>query len=124
MEIKKITVNINGNEYILKTDYPEDYILKLTDHLNSVLSGISENYSKLSTQMILVLSALNIADELFISKEENSALKKEIVSLKSKLNTSDEKIMELTEELERLKEELKASREELEEYINTFDDVG
>lgn len=124
MEIRKITVNINGSEYILKTDYPEDYILKLTGHLNDIISGISENYTKLSNYMILVLSALNIADELYISREENNALKKEIVSLKSELNASDEKIKELTEEIERLKEEVKASREELEEYINTFDNVG
>ncbi|MDI3310736.1 MAG: cell division protein ZapA [Thermoanaerobacterium sp.] len=124
MEIRKITVNINGNEYILKTDYPEDYILKLTEHLNGVISGISDSYNRLSNQMVLVLSALNIADELFISREENSALKKEIVSLKSRLNADDERIEELTEEVERLKEELKSAREELEEYINTFDDVG
>ncbi|AEF17063.1 MULTISPECIES: cell division protein ZapA [Thermoanaerobacterium] len=124
MEIRKITVNINGNEYILKTDYPEDYILRLTEHLNGVISGISGSYNRLSNQMVLVLSALNIADELFISREENSALKKEIVSLKSRLSADDERIEELTEEVEKLKEELKAAREELEEYINTFDDVG
>ncbi|SNX52821.1 cell division protein ZapA [Thermoanaerobacterium sp. RBIITD] len=124
MDIKKITVNINGNDYILKTDYPEDYIMKLAGHLNEIIAGISENYSKLSTQMILVLAALNITDELFISKEENNALKKQIVSLKSELNNDNDKIKTLSEEIENLRKELEESREELEEYIKTFDDVS
>lgn len=123
MEIKKVTVNINGNDYILKTDYSEDYIRELVHHVNEIISSITENYSKLPTQMKYVLTALNMADELFISNEENKSLKKEIEKLKSDINDKDKKISNLEDKVKNLYESLHESKKELEEYIKTFDDT-
>ena len=121
MGINKVTVNINGNDYILKSDYPEDYILKLTEYVNTIIKEISNNYRCISLHTQLVLTALNVADELFISREENNALKKQILILNSELNTKSKMIEDLNEKLEKAKDELERSKNELLEYIKTFD---
>lgn len=123
MEINKVTVTINGNEYILKSDYPEEHILKLANYVDGVIKDINLSYKKLSPQVLLVLSALNIADELFIAKEENSIIKKEMVLLKSEMNEKEQQLKMLTKELEKTKEELLKSQKELQEFLETFDGV-
>ncbi|QSZ27895.1 cell division protein ZapA [Aceticella autotrophica] len=121
MGINKVTVNINGNDYILKSDYPEDYILKLTEYVNTIIKEISNNYRGISLHTQLVLTALNVADELFISREENNALKKQILILNSELDKKSKMIEDLNEKLEKAKDELERSKNELLEYIKTFD---
>ncbi|AIS52744.1 cell division protein ZapA [Thermoanaerobacter kivui] len=121
MELNKVTVTINGNEYILKSDYPEEHVIKLANYVDNVIKELSESYKKLSQQHLLILAALNIADELFIAKEENNAIKKEMLSLKAEINEKNQYIMQLEDELSKTKEELLNTQEEFRQFIETFD---
>jgi len=121
VEIKKVTVNINGSEYILKSDYPEEHVLKLADYVNNVIEEVSQSYPKLSPQVKLILSALNIAEEFFMAKEENNAVKKEMVSLKSTIAELEQQISFLMDELEKTNEEYQKTKEELRDFLENFD---
>ncbi|ADH61231.1 protein of unknown function DUF710 [Thermoanaerobacter mathranii subsp. mathranii str. A3] len=122
MELNKVTVIINGNEYILKSDYPEEHVIKLANYVDNVIKELSQNYEKLSQMQLLLLSSLNIADELFIAKEENNAIKKELLSLKAELEEKNRYIKQLEEELTKTKQQLLETEEEFRQFIETFDE--
>ena len=122
MELNKVTVIINGNEYILKSDYPEEHVIKLANYVDNVIKELSQNYEKLSQMQLLLLSSLNIADELFIAKEENNAIKKELLSLKVELEEKNRYIKQLEEELTKTKQQLLETEEEFRQFIETFDE--
>ncbi|ABY94432.1 cell division protein ZapA [Thermoanaerobacter thermohydrosulfuricus] len=122
MELNKVTVIINGNEYILKSDYPEEHVIKLANYVDNVIKELLQNYVKLSQMQLLLLSSLNIADELFIAKEENNAIKKELLSLKAELEEKNRYIKQLEEELTKTKQQLLETEEEFRQFIETFDE--
>ncbi|SHE83560.1 cell division protein ZapA [Thermoanaerobacter uzonensis DSM 18761] len=121
MELNKVTVIINGNEYILKSDYPEEHVIKLANYVDNVIKELLQNYKKLSQMQLLLLSSLNIADELFIAREENNAIKKELLSLKAELEEKNRYIRQLEEELTKTKQQLLETEEEFRQFIETFD---
>ncbi|KHO62842.1 hypothetical protein THYS13_09160 [Thermoanaerobacter sp. YS13] len=121
MELNKVTVIINGNEYILKSDYPEEHVIKLANYVDNVIKELLQNYEKLSQMQLLLLSSLNIADELFIAREENNAIKKELLSLKAELEEKNRYIRKLEEELTKTKQQLLETEEEFRQFIETFD---
>ncbi|KKC29439.1 cell division protein ZapA [Caldanaerobacter subterraneus] len=85
MELNRVSVTINGNEYILKSDYPEEHVIKLANYVDNVIKELMQSHKNLSQVQLFLLASLNIADELFMSKEENNAIKKELLSLKTEL---------------------------------------
>jgi cell division protein ZapA len=121
VELNKVTVIINGNEYILKSDYPEEHVIKLANYVDNVIKELLQNYKKLSQMQLLLLSSLNIADELFIAREENNAIKKELLSLKAELEEKNRYIRQLEEELTKTKQQLLETEEEFRQFIETFD---
>ena len=73
---KNISVNIYGQEYVLKSTADDKYIHKIANYVNSKMkeiesSGLDANSQQLK---IAVLSAMNIADELFQSKNKNDKI--------------------------------------------------
>ena len=66
---KNLTVNIYGQDYVLKSTADQDYINKIAEHVNSRMKEVESTGLDASSQQlkIAVLSAMNIADELFQS---------------------------------------------------------
>ena len=60
-----VTVKINGMEYNLKGKEDDEYLLKVSEYVDGKFKEVSSNNNKLSISSVAVLSALNIADELF-----------------------------------------------------------
>ena len=72
-----VTVKINGMEYNLKGKEDDEYLLKVSEYVDGKFKEVSSNNNKLSISSVAVLSALNIADELFkCNKEVDDLLKK------------------------------------------------
>ncbi|HHW57730.1 MAG TPA: cell division protein ZapA [Clostridia bacterium] len=120
MELNKVSVIINGNEYILKSDYSEEHVIKLANYVDNVIKELSQSYDKLSQMQLLLLSSLNIADELFMVREENNAIKKELLSLKAELEKKNRYIKSLEEELEKTRQQLLETEEEFRQFLETF----
>ena len=98
-ESKNITVNIYGQDYILKTAADNKYILKIAEYVNLKMkevesSGLDSNSQQLR---IAVLSAMNIADELFQSIDKKDKI---LTTIESKGNSFIEYIDDRIKEIE------------------------
>ena len=103
-ESKNITVNIYGQDYVLKSAADDEYINKIAEYVNSKMkeiesSGLDANSQQLK---IAVLSAMNIADELFQSLKKNSSI---ISTIQTKGNSFIEYIDDRIKEIESQKKE-------------------
>lgn len=77
-----VTVTINGMEYNLKGEEQEEYLNRISSYVDTKVKNILENNNKLSTSSAAVLSAVNVADEMFKTKEFNDKLEKEAEQFK------------------------------------------
>lgn len=111
---RKTVAKINGHDFVLKGDVPEEYMLKLALIVDKKISEITKQNKKLSTAMIYILTAINFADDL-----ENNLMEKE--KLEKKIAGLIDKIKQLEKENISLKKDLEESHNELDEFINTFD---
>jgi len=135
-----VSVKINGVVYNLKGEENEEYLLKVAKYADKKMRDITTKNQLLSTSSAAVLSAVNIADELFKALEECSELKKssrthenEIAELKSQLSYMEQSSSELAQrlensidadllskkesELEKIKNELALMEEAAQKYI-------
>ncbi len=69
MDKSVITVNIFGNEYTIKGVAKPDYIISLANYLNNKMSAVQEATGLKDAKKIAILSAINIADEMFEAKK-------------------------------------------------------
>ena len=95
-----VTVKINGMEYNLKGKEEDEYLLKVSEYVDGKFKEVSSNNNKLSISSVAVLSALNIADELFKCNNEVEDLLKEKNSLEERNLTLKERIREIKQEVE------------------------
>lgn len=143
-----VTVFINGIEYNLKGEEKEEYLHKVASYVDKKIKDVLKNNSKLSTSSAAVLSAINVADDMLKTQENNHGLLKELdkmreveksnreqidflkeelssleqvnMEFKIKLeNSSDSKnISEKEHKISKLQEELKIEKESNQKYIN------
>ncbi|MBV4440076.1 cell division protein ZapA [Clostridium tyrobutyricum] len=92
-----VTVIINGIEYNLKGDEQEEYLHRISTYVDKKVKNILENNNKLSTSSAAILSAVNVADDMFKTKERNERLEQEIQKLK-KIQTAYENKLKQTQE--------------------------
>lgn len=77
MQIKTVKVTIYGQDYPIKTNgSDEEYIRSVAVYVDEMMSQIDKQNSIFSTTRLAVLTALNIADELFALKGEKENLVK------------------------------------------------
>jgi cell division protein ZapA len=74
MEKNRVIVTIFGKDYSLVSEVDPDYIRKAATYLDSKMREVSENYPNIPETRVAVLAALNIADELFRSRESLDGL--------------------------------------------------
>ena len=96
---KNITVNIYGQDYSLKTSADEEYINKIADFVKLKMKEIENTGLDANSQQlkIAVLSAMNIADELFQLLDKNSNI---ISTIERKGNSFIEYIDDRIKEIE------------------------
>jgi len=73
MEDQNITtVTIFGRDYKIKGIADENYILEMAKFVDMKMRELSNNAQLPSTERVAILTALNIADELFQEKRKTS----------------------------------------------------
>ncbi|WP_242949504.1 cell division protein ZapA [Clostridium pasteurianum] len=80
--MSSVTVRVNNKEYKLKGDEREEYLHAVATYVDKKIKNIMENNSKLSTAEASILTALNLADDLFKAGYYNEELSDEIEKLK------------------------------------------
>jgi len=84
MEKVKTVVKIAGKEYTMAGYESEEYIHKVAIYVDRKMGEVERHSSNLSTNMIAVLTAVNIADELLKLQEQYERLKADYEALKEK----------------------------------------
>lgn len=127
----KVEVRIGGKDYTLVGVESEDYIQRVSHYIDKKMNEISRVNNKLSTAMVAVLTAINVADDFFKAHENEGHLKKELKHTQDeleRLRTEHKRFSEENSFLANKNSGLQlalAKREaELSEVRNTLDKVG
>ncbi|MGI6706992.1 MAG: cell division protein ZapA [Clostridia bacterium] len=83
MEKVKTNVKIGGKEYTLVGRESEEYIHRVAIYVDRKMSEIEKRNNSLSTSMIAVLTAVNIADDYLKLEDQYNRLKEQNASLKA-----------------------------------------
>ena len=109
MENNKIKVRIYGQEYTIIGEREKEEIEKIASYVDERMHFIAQNSSIGSTSSLAVLSAVNLADELFSHENEL----KELREANERLSSDNEKYVELWDEAKRNVIDYKNEVEEL-----------
>jgi len=63
-EPTRVEVEIFGEYYVVKGDYPAEYVRQVAQYVNEKMHLLAKRNPRLSGTKLAVLTALNIADEL------------------------------------------------------------
>ncbi len=70
----RTTVSIYGEEYSLIGDLPEDVVQALAYHVDNRIRVLASKNPRASLNRLAVLTALNVAEELFRLQEDHQQL--------------------------------------------------
>lgn len=65
-----VEVTICNNQYTVKTDADEAYIQSVAKYVNGKIEEIQDKTRSVSTLNVIILAALNTADELFRERDK------------------------------------------------------
>lgn len=102
MDRSRITVIINGRQYVVVSDESQEYLKRLADYVSEKVDTIRKSTNNIMGERPIVLAALNICDEYFKALEGGNAIA-------SQAERATEKIQKLQEENDRLNEMLEKS---------------
>lgn len=94
MENNKVKIRIYGQEYTIVGERSQDEIIKAAQYVDERMQFIGRNSNLGSTTSLAVLSAVNIADEIFSIREELEQLR----TLNSQLEADAQKYVNLWDE--------------------------
>lgn len=89
----RVTVKIYGQEYTIAGGSSER-MLVVAEHVDSVMKALARGLSSMPTSSLAVLTAVNVADDLYESKAKNSELEEAIAEIRKE----NEKYIQLWEE--------------------------
>ncbi|MFC2088339.1 cell division protein ZapA [Calditrichota bacterium] len=94
MSTQKIRVNIFGSEYVLKASENQEYIINIAKFVDEKMRAIDKSNAINSKSKVAILTALNIAEELFEEREYRKRLFDQLNEQSRKLNRSLEDALE------------------------------
>ena len=79
MDKKKIEVTIYGQNYTILGDATPDYMHKLAKYVDTKMREITKQTATVSSAKVAILTALNLANEIFQLREEQTKLDNDLV---------------------------------------------
>lgn len=98
-ERTRIEVKIRGKYYTIIADEPEEYIYKICAHVDRKVSEICNMNPRLGTEMSSILTAINMADELYKTGISEDNLRKQILEYGREVSELEAKVRQLEEKL-------------------------
>jgi len=94
----KVELRIGGKDYTVVGTEPEEHIQRVGLYIDKKMCEIMKMNNKLSTSMVAVLTAINVADEYFKLRDSELNLKKELKRLHDQLEGLKADNQRLTQE--------------------------
>lgn len=88
MSPRVVTVEIHGQRYAVRSDLDQAYITELATYVDQKMRLAADELSSADSLRIAVIAALNLADELYRSREDGAGV--------------EDRVLEKTAALERL----------------------
>jgi cell division protein ZapA len=73
---RSVAVQIAGQRYVIKTDADEAYVSALARYVDEKIDEARKVTRTVSTHQVVILAALNIADDLFRAEREGGELRR------------------------------------------------
>ena len=90
MEKRKTVVKVAGKDYTIASIDPPEHVQRVGVYVDRKMQEI-EAASHLPSNMVAILAALNIADELLKSHDENTRLRRELMVSRQELKKATKK---------------------------------
>lgn len=90
--MESVRVVVFGVEYLIKSDLNTEITKQVAQYVNSKIAEIHENTASRDNMKVAVLSALNIAGELFEFKVKYDESARKITELEDKIAALTQKI--------------------------------
>ncbi len=113
----KVIVKILGQEYTIVSDEPREYMQKVSNYVDDKMVEIAEKNPKLSTAMVAVLTALNIADEYYKLIEKYNDIQKDLSAPINELEEVKKQLAITTDEVNKKEEKLEKISMKYEELM-------
>lgn len=97
-QANKLIVKINGVEYTIVSSEDYEYIQKIAMFVDRKMTAISNANTRLSTSMVAVLSAVNIADNYFKIVNDADNMRTQLLEYVDELSKKSTEIEELSRE--------------------------
>ena len=75
---RSVTVQVAGQRYTLKTDQDDRLVKSLSNYVDGKFRDIQKSSRSPDTQAVAILTALQVAEELFQSRKEAADMKKSV----------------------------------------------
>lgn len=98
MEKTRTTVKIAGKEYTMSSYDSEDYVHRVAIYVDRKMQELSMA-TRLPTNSLAVLTALNIADDMLKAHDENTRIRKELGETRQELTRLQKEIIQLKVQL-------------------------
>lgn len=115
----RVVVKIMGHEYKLMSDDTREYMQKISNYVDDKMSEIADGNKKLSTAMIAVLTALNIADDYHKLRNQMVELEKRITNPVYEIQKTKDKISEVNDEIVKKNQEYEKMVNQFENFLET-----
>lgn len=102
----KMEVKINNMEYVVVSNEPEEYVQRVALLVNKKISEVKNTNGQLSTAMLSVMAAMNLADEVLKANDSLNNLRTEITEYMEDARESGAELEEKKLEVETLKEDM------------------
>lgn len=80
-EVKKYSLTVFGDSYVIVSDEPEQYVVSAACHVDQLMQEIAAKAPAMPVQKLAVLAALKIALEIHSGKSEHNETKAFIKNL-------------------------------------------
>ena len=113
MSVTKSVIRLLGNDYQIESENSDEFIQRIGFYVDKMFNEVAERNSRLSTNMIAVITSLNIAEETLKLQEENKELSSQLSATVDMLSEKEFEFKKISEENEKLKNELQNAKIEL-----------
>jgi len=113
MSKNKVSIRINGKEYVVMGGETEEYMHKVAKHIDKKITEIAMSSSQLNMQTVIMLAAINLADDYYKSIEAADNLRLQVAQYIDDVSKERGELNTLKTENDRLKDQLQRYQIEL-----------
>ena len=112
-EPMKTTIRLLGNDYTITCNDSEEYVHRVAFYVDKKLTEVTSRNSRLSTNMAAVLASVNIADELFKTKESLEQAEMSLAQTEEKNREHEKTILSMKRETDVMRQEIQRLKIEI-----------